>query len=493
MNMNLILKPNPFTICGMVTLAGLAGCNNAEPEKKLNVLFIAIDDLRPHVGCYGFDYVKTPNIDRVAQNGLIFTRAYCQQALSSPSRTSLLTGLYPDVTGIRSIGPHFRDTMPDIVTLPQYFKDNGWFTRGFGKIYHNGLDDPKSWTVPHEPGKNPRYAPEGQAILQKRREENKDNKDPNKRFFGPPFEYYECADNYFVDGGNTESALKALETLKDTTFFLAVGFTNPHIPYVTPKRYWDMYNSDDIKLPDNQFPPENAPAWAIQSLNELNSYYNVPSPLTDSFKRDLIHGYLAATSYVDAQIGLLIDALEKYNLTENTVVIIFGDHGYQLGEHAMWSSKHTNYETSALSLMVISAPGMKAKGGKTASITEFLDIYPSLADICGLEVPVQCQGKSFKKLLDNPEMIIKSEAYNLYPRGGYMGHAVRDDRYRLVKWVKKDEVVYELYDHQMDPDENKNIAADPAIKPVIEKLEKSIDDRIKADMQMNNTLTGAEK
>lgn len=482
----------PVALLGIVSFAYGAKPINSVPSKKFNVLFIAIDDLRPQLGCYGFNNIKSPNIDKVAANGLMFTRAYCQMGLCSPSRTSLLTGLNPDVTGIITIGPHFRDSVSNVVTLPQYFKQNGYFTQGFGKVYHNGLDDPQSWSVPHDPGNRPKYAPEGQSIVKRRQSEN-DKKGivvtrPNDRAKGPAFESYDCEDNYFLDGGNTESALKALEKIKDTTFFLAVGFANPHIPYVSPKRYWDMYNSDQIILPKNQFPPEGAPTWALQSLAELNSYYNVPDPLTDEFKRELIRGYIAATSYVDAQVGLLINALKKYKLLDNTIIVIWGDNGYQLGEHAMWSCKHTNYETSALVPLIISVPGMKAVGQKTASLIEFTDIYPSLAEICGLKIPSHCQGRSFRSLLDNPRITINQETFNQYIKGGYKGYSIRVDRYRLVQWTKNNEIVYELYDHVSDPDENKNIAGDPSMKSIIENLSTQIDGRIKTDNKLKKLM-----
>ncbi len=388
----------PFALLGLASVA--CGTIHANPVagRRYNVLFIAVDDLRPHLGCYGYSHVKSPNIDRIASKGILFTRSYCQFALSSPSRTSIFTGLNPDVTGVTGNGPRFRDSIPTIVTLPQLFKQNGYFVRGFGKLYHNGLDDPLSWTVPHEPGKNPRYAPAGEAINKKVKAEYIKRPDyvPGTKIQanGPPFESFDCADNYFLDGGNTESALKALEKMKDTTFFLAVGFANVHIPYVSPKRYWDLYNPKTVPLPSNQFPPEGAPSWALQSLHELYTYYGVPDPLNNSYKQELIRGYLAATSYVDAQIGLLVEALKKYNLMENTVIILWGDHGYQLGEHSMWSSKHTNYETSTLAPLIISVPDMKAGGGKSSSLVEFIDIYPSLAEICGLKIPSHCQGKA---------------------------------------------------------------------------------------------------
>lgn len=461
-------------------------------KKKYNVLFIAIDDLRPQLGCYGFKNVKSPNIDQVASQVLVFEKAYCQQALCSPSRTSLLTGLNPDATGIITIGPHFRDSVPNVVTLPQHFKNNGYFTQGFGKIFHNGLDDARSWSVPHEQGKNPRYAPEGQAIVKTKQDEKlKQGLDitlRENRVFGPPFESYDTDDNYFLDGGNTENALKALDRIKDSTFFLAVGFANPHIPYISPKRYWDLYDRSSITLPNNQQAPDGAPAWALQSLDELNGYHLVPKPLNDDFKRELIHGYLAATSYVDAQIGRLIKGLEKNNLLENTVIVIFGDHGYQLGEHGMWSNKHTNYETSARVTLIVKSPEAKAKGQHTSSIVQFTDLYPTLADIVGLPKPAQGDGKSFKPLLDQPSKKFNQYAFSQYLKGGYRGHSVTDGRYRLVQWKKGAETVYELYDHSVDPNENKNVAQDPRSQKVVLALSAQINNRIENDCKARKAL-----
>jgi iduronate 2-sulfatase len=450
-------------------------------EKKMNILFISIDDLRPHIGCYGYPNIKTPHMDRVAANGLLFERAYCQQAVCSPSRTSLLTGLYPDVTEVTRIGPHFRETLPDIVTLPQHFMQNGYLSRGFGKVYHgSGLDDPQSWSVPLDLGNTRRHSPEGQAIKQ---EHGK----------GPAFEWYECEDNYFRDGSFAERAIKALETLKDTTFFLAVGFVNPHLPFVSPKRYWDLYKPEDIIIPSNQFHPKDAPSWAVDPSG-LGNYYGVPNPLTEEYKHDLIHGYLAATSYIDAQIGLLLQALEDHNLSDNTIVIIWGDHGFQLGEHNSWATKLTNYEISTRSLLIISVPGMLAKGQRTNSLTGFIDVYPSLVDICGLDIPSHCQGKSFKELLDNPDKVINEEAYSQYHRGGYQGYSLRTDRYRFVEWTRNNQKVYELYDHENDPDENTNIAGDPKNKSIIDELSLKINHRKQEDIQKKNELlTGTRR
>ena len=451
----------------------------AAAAEKINVLFIAVDDLRPQLGCYGDPLVKSPNLDKLAARGMIFTRCYCQQALCSPSRTSLLTGLRPDTTGIVTIGPHFRDSMPDVITLPQHFKNNGYVTRAIGKVYHDGLDDKASWSAPHENTKVPGYGPKGQARLKERVAEAKragiDISDRTKVPYGPAYEAPDLPDNRLRDGANADRALEILREIKDRPFFFGVGFSKPHIPYVAPKRYWDPYDPKDIALVDNQYPPKDAPKWALQGLGELRRYDGPPQndPLPDEWKRRLIHGYMACISYIDAQIGRVLDELDRLGLRDRTVVLAWGDNGYQLGEHGFWSSKHTNYETSTLVPLIVSLPGMKTAGQKSDALVEFIDMYPSLVDICGLPARDSLEGTSFKPLLENPRRPWKRAAFSQYPRGGYDGHTIRTDRWRLVEWrrIKGNQpTVYELYDHQADPQENVNLAGDPKYADTIKEL-----------------------
>jgi len=444
---------------------------------KLNVLFIAIDDLRPQLGCYGDPLVRSPNIDRLAASGLTFTHAYCQLALCSPSRTSLMTGLRPDSTHVTTIGPHFREFLPDVVTLPQHFKNHGYVTRGIGKVYHNGLDDPPSWSAPHEDAKVSIYSPQGQARMEQRvaeaRHAGVDLSKKNNVPYGPAYEWPDCPDNGLKDGANADRALEILREIKDRPFFFAVGFYKPHIPYVAPKKYWDLYDPGEIRLPTNQFPPKDAPAWALQGLVELRRYDLIPKedPLPEDIKRKLIHGYLACISYVDAQVGRLLAELDRLGLRDKTVVVVWGDNGYQLGEHAMWSSKHTNYETSALVPLIIRLPGQKTAGRKTDALVEFVDLYPGLAEICGLPVPDGLEGTSLRPLLDAPDRPWKKAAFSQYPRGGYDGHAIRTDRWRLVEWRKGNAApVYELYDCKNDPQENVNLANQPEHAATVKEL-----------------------
>jgi len=312
-------------------------------ERRLNVLFIASDDMRPQLGCYGDPNVKSPNIDRLAARGMLFERAFCQEALCSPSRISLLSGRHPWSTGIYNIGPELRSTMPDIVTLPQLFKNNGWHARSLGKIFHIGIDDPASWSVPSWVSRVPRMGPEGRRLVDAVRKKQKDDgiQDPDRGpgkavYAGPAFEAPDCADEELCDG---DAALKAIAALQEYAkkpeqpFFLAVGFVNPHVPWVAPKKYFDLYNPAELKIPENNYPPKDAPAYAARSGDDFYWYGNVPRDRTinDDFGRRSLQGYLAAISYVDACVGRVVDELDRLGLSDNTVIVFWGDHGYYMG------------------------------------------------------------------------------------------------------------------------------------------------------------------
>lgn len=457
----------------------LAGSAAAAP--KPNVLFIAVDDMRPQLGCYGDPVAKTPNMDRLAARGLLFNRAYCQQALCSPSRISLLSGRFPATTRILSIGPFLRETMPDIVTLPQHFKNNGYFTRSLGKVYHVGIDDPASWSVPPWHSKVPRYGPEGLAVVKQKAAALKaagkpiPEKGPESPRFGPAFEAPEVGDDDLLDGDTTRNAIDSLRVLAGDRepFFLGVGFANPHVPWVAPKKYWDLYRREDIPLPDNRYVPRKAPEFAAKTGQDFMWYSNVPRDkvITDEFGRECLHGYLAAISYVDAQVGRLLDALDKSPAAKNTVVILWSDHGYYMGEHNWWGSKHNNYEGAARAVLMVSVPGQKHPGSKTNALVNFVDIYPSLSEICGLQAAQGTEGRSFAPLLDDPKAATQDSAFSFYPMGGYLGIAMRTDRWRFVEWTKKGkEPVFELYDHETDPAENENVAGNPERAGLIQEL-----------------------
>ena len=439
---------------------------------KPNVLFIAIDDLRAELGCYGVKEVRSPNIDRLAARGIVFKRAYCQQAVCLPSRASLITGARPDTTRAWDLSTHFRKAMPDVVTLPQLFKDHGYHSQAMGKIYHHGYDDAPSWSVPTALPK----APHGAG----KRAQNPDG--PRVKLSakgrGPVVEIVDGPDNSLHDGQLGDLAVAAIRSMKDRTepTFLAVGFIKPHLPFSVPRKYWELYDPANIPLAPNPFYPKDAPKYAIPPGGELRSYSGVPAgwPIKDDFARKLKHGYYAAISYVDAQVGRMLDELDKQGLADNTIIILWGDHGWKLGEHQAWA-KHTNMEDDTRAPLILSVPAMAKAGSHSDALVEFVDIYPTLADLAGLPLPSHLEGVSLKPLLDTPDRPWKSAAFSQFPRGKLMGYTMRTDRYRYTKWVdrrdrsKVDAV--ELYDHRRDPQENINIAGEPDQKQIIAMLD----------------------
>lgn len=464
---------------------------HAAAEKKMNVLFIAVDDLRPELGCYGNAVVKTPNIDRLAKRGLVFTRAYCQQAVCSPSRASLMTGKRPDATRVWDLDTHFRVALPKAATVGQFFKNNGYFSQGMGKIFHGGFDDPDTWSVPWGTPKAEVYA-------------NAKNNDSRKESGnkGPAFEAGDVADDFYTDGKTARLAVETLAELKkgDKPFFLAVGFSKPHLPFVAPKKYWDLYDPDQIPDTRTKF-PEGTPSYVGDNdSGELRAYTNIPSkeakgaftPMPDPLARDLRHGYYAAISYTDACLGLVLDALEAQGLADRTVIVLWGDHGWKLGEHEEWG-KHTNFEVDTRVPLIFSVPGMQQAGKASASLVEFVDVYPTLADVCGLPKP-DTDGVSLKPVLEDPQVRVKPVAISQYPKaagiaGGVkkasggkgegkrdvMGYSIRDERWRLTLWRGiKDNRIYatELYDEVNAAGEPANLAGRPENQEVVERLSK---------------------
>jgi arylsulfatase A-like enzyme len=451
-------------------LTAFAGFGLGAAPRQPNILFIAVDDLRPELGCYGRDYIKSPNIDRIARQGMTFNRAYCQQAVCSPSRSSLLTGTRPDTTKVWDLVTHFRDALPNVVTLPQQFRQNGYFVQGMGKIYHPGYDDERSWSTPWQTPNAPTY-----ALL--KTPPVKDEDKPKQKD-GPPFESADVPDNFYKDGKVADLAVATLRGLsrKAEPFFLAVGFAKPHLPFVSPKKYWDLYDPAQIKLAPNPYRPKGAPEYALTNSNELRNYVGMPAegPIPDPVARQLKHGYYAAVSYTDAQIGKVLDELDRQGLSRNTIIVLWGDHGWKLGEHGEWC-KHSNVENDTNAPVLLSVPGMKNAGRQTNALVEFVDIYPTLAELAGLPLPAHLEGTSFKPLLDNPERPWKPAAFSQYPRGqARMGCSMRTDRYRFTVWVGRQDHsrvdAIELYDHQADPQENVNIASAPANADLVRGL-----------------------
>jgi arylsulfatase A-like enzyme len=455
-------------------------------------LFFVVDDLRPELGCFGKDYIKSPNIDGLAKTGVTFERAYCQQAVCSPTRSSVMTGTRPDTTKVWDLVTHFRTALPDVVTLGQHFKNNGYFVQGMGKVYHGGYDDPKTWSTPWFTPKAPPYAlKENVALNQRQFEGEPDDAIGPKRpkeaseggkfnTRGPAFEGADVPDDYFQDGKVANLAIKTIDKLskKNKPFFLAVGFIKPHLPFVSPKKYWDLYDPAKIVLAPNKFRPVDAPDYAILSGTEMRAYYGIPKgSIPDDLARQLKHGYYAAISYTDAQVGKVLAELDRLGIRDNTIIVLWGDHGWKLGEHDAWC-KHSDCENDTNGPLIVSAPDMKTAGAHTKSLVEYVDIYPTLCDLAGLPLPSHLEGKSFKPLMENPTRVWKSAAFSQYPRANganpLMGYSMRTDRYRFTVWVSRDDHskidAIELYDHQVDPQENYSIAKKPENKALVDQL-----------------------
>lgn len=464
----------------------------AEPApRKPNILFIAVDDLRPEFGAYGSRLVQSPNLDHIARAGLTFNRAYCQQAVCSPSRTSLLTGARPDTTKVWDLNTHFRTALPEVVTLGQHFKQHGYFVQGVGKIYHGGFDDAPSWSVPWQSPTAPAYAlqenlPSGTSAAGKAAPKSaKDVRTKAKKgnapgSLGSAFESADVPDDTYIDAKTADAAVSMLRALnaKPEPFFLAVGFQRPHLPFVAPKKYWDLYDPAAIPLAPNKFRPKDAPEYSIQPGFELRFYKGIPGEsIPDSLARQLKHGYYAALSYMDAQLGKILDEYERLGLAKNTIVILWGDHGWKLGEHDAWA-KNSNSENDTRAPLLLAVPGMKHAGARTDGIVEFVDIYPTLSTLAGLPLPRHLEGVSFAPLLDDPLRPWKRAAFSQFPRlvdgRALMGYSMRTDHHRLTVWVDRGDSAkieaVELYDHAIDPQENVNIAHLPTNAALVERL-----------------------
>ncbi|MDA1229219.1 MAG: sulfatase-like hydrolase/transferase [Planctomycetota bacterium] len=433
----------------------------AEPiVSRPNVLLICVDDLKPVAGCYGDQMAQTPNIDELAQRGVLCEAAYCNQAVCSPSRNALMTGLRPQTLGIYDLATHFRMAAPDAMTVAAHFRQHGYQTHGLGKILHTGhgnKEDAASWSEPH-------WRPKaGQYQLAESTVDKRDSKNGPR---GAATESADVDDDAYGDGQIAIEAMKRIHDAaekSDEPFFLAVGFLKPHLPFVAPKTYWDLYDRAKLPMPQVLETPKDAPSYAPQFGGELRAYSDMPQqgPISSEDTRKLIHGYYAATSYTDAQIGKVLTALDKSGLDENTIIVLWGDHGWHLGDHGMWC-KHTNYEQAARIPMIVASPGCAA-GQKTNSLVETVDIYPTLCELAALPVPSGLDGTSFAGILKSPEMRTRESVIHVYPRGGRLGRAIRTDRYRLVEWkspgAEAKTAEYELYDYQIDPLETRNLAA----------------------------------
>lgn len=491
-------SPEPMMrLLWLVSLLCLPVRTEAAVGAKPNVLFIAVDDLRPELGCYGRTQVISPNIDRLAAGAVLFNRAYCQYASCCPSRSSLLTGLRPDSTGVLNNNTHFRKKVPDVVTLPQRFKQQGYVTRSFGKIFHGSFEtayvgtafhDPRSWSAPVWLG-SPRYyfTPAGiesarQAYARKHKKSGAELDNWTTEFVqGLATEAPDVPDTALYDGQMTDRAIATLGELKGAPFFLAVGYTKPHLPFVAPKKYWDLYDRARIELPDPPNAPKDAPAMALPAVGELRGQYSdIPKqgPLGEARTRELIHGYRACVSYVDAQIGRLLGELDRLDLRNNTIVILWGDHGWHLGEQNHWA-KQTAFELATRAPLIVSAPGKKGVGVKCDALVEFVDIYPTLCELAGLPLPTQLEGVSFAPLLDAPGKPWKTAAFSQVVNGPAMGRTMRTERHRFTRWhpiaAPGETLALELYDLGVDVAERENVAARPEHAPLVKQLSSKLD------------------
>jgi arylsulfatase A-like enzyme len=433
--------------------------------KKPNVLFIPVDDLRPQLCCYGQHQMVSPNIDRLAGRGVLFTRPYCQVPVCGATRASLLTGVRPSRDRFVTFKTWVDEDLPGALTLPEHFRRHGYVTVSDGKVFHhNGDTAGRSWS---EPPWRPRHDP-GETWCNYLLPENRALDAGDRR--GPPFECADVPDNAYADGRIADRAIEDLHRLaaQDAPFFLAVGFLKPHLPFNAPKRYWDYYRRDRIDLADNPYRPTDAPDQALHNWGELRHYAGVPAegPVSEEMARSLVHGYYAATSYTDSQVGRLLESLESLGLRENTIVVLWGDHGWQLGEHGLWC-KHCNFNTSLWAPLVVSAPGM---GGEKRcdALVEFVDIYPTLCELAGLPLPDHLEGCSFAPLLEDPRRAWKQAVFSRY----YDGDSVRTDKHLYTEWSDASgrRTARMLYDHTADPQENVNISERPASAALVAAL-----------------------
>lgn len=424
----------------LLFVALLTGCVGEGMERKPNVLFIAIDDLRPELSCYGKNDIVSPNIDKLADEGVVFTNAYCQQALCGPSRLSVMTGVHPDRVGVYAMSNknkiEWRDTRKGIVSIPEQFRNYGYYAVGFGKIYDNrlGLDKAYSWDSFTEGWKSMFASPENLEIIKQKKEAQSNGK-PVPR--DPAFECYDTPDETYTDGANTNSAIGFIhEYSGDQPFFLAVGFSKPHLPFVAPKKYWDMYDPASISLSEYQDYPEGMSKFTLSPYKEIFDY-EVASPVSKETALELRHGYYACVSYVDAQIGKLVQALEDKGELDNTIIVLWGDHGFKLGDFGEWA-KATNLEIDVQAPLILRLPDKKGSGEANSALVELVDVMPTLCEAAGIPVPESAEGKSLLPVIGKPGKQVRNFALSQYPRGREaMGYSVRTPGWRYTEWINR--------------------------------------------------------
>jgi iduronate 2-sulfatase len=437
----------------LLVLAACGTVPSQGPPKRWNVLFIASDDLNTCVGCYGHPLVRTPNIDRLAARGVRFDRAYCQYPLCNPSRSSFMTGRRPDTTGIQENTTHFRKNLPDVVTMPQHFRAQGYSPVRTGKIFHygvpvgigtNGMDDPVSWDRVINPRGIEKDEEEAKLI----------NHVPSIKNIGGSLTWYVSAgsDEEQTDGKIATETIKLLEESQGKPFFIATGFFRPHVPCVAPQKWFDLYPLEKMELPKEPDHLDRIPAVA---LSVKPSHYGIP--LAD--QKTMLRAYYASTSYMDSQLGRVMDALDRLKLWDSTIVVFFGDHGWLLGEHGHWQ-KMSLFEESARVPLIIASPGLKGAGQVCGRTVELIDLYPTISDLAGVAPPAGLEGASLRPLLDDPKAPWARAAYTQVVHAKVQGRSIRTERWRYSEW-DDGKAGAELYDHDADPHEYVNLAGDP--------------------------------
>lgn len=483
---------------------------------KKNILFLSIDDLKPLLSNYGESQMKTPNFDRLAKMGMTFTNAHVQYAVCGPSRASVMTGANPDKTKVWDLHTDFRESAPSLVSMPEYLISQGYETTAVGKIYHKGSSSPghdgKSWSMPHQLPNNYDPAageaafsyyqdPETKKQMAKLKEEaiakgiKRGGKQRGYVFkrLKPSTESVDVSDTAYQDGLYTQTALQQLDDLEKSgkPWFLGVGYQKPHLPFVAPKKYWDLYDRDKIELAKFQKVAEGTPKFAYHSFGELRAFsdidnnYRVGDIIPEAKQRELIHGYMACISYIDAQIGILLDNLEKRNILDDTVIVLWGDHGWHLGDHTEWC-KHSNFEQATRIPFMFAGPGVE-KNQKSHHPVNLVDLFPTVFELANVPQNAQTDGKSLVPLLDNDKAtsVVMDYAYHQYRRQKKMGYSVRTNRYRYTEWhnnnyrsfkpYNNDNISgYELYDYDKDPLETRNLIDDPAYVHVVKDLKQKL-------------------
>ena len=452
---------------------------NAQKNQP-NILVFYVDDLRAELGCYGSDTAITPNIDKLASEGVMFNKAYTQQAICAPSRMSTLTGLRPETLGIYSIFTPLRKVHKEVVSMPQLFKQNGYKTVSIGKVYHHGTDDKNQWTNYFSKEPNSYVKPENMALMERLKAEGKRQK-------GPAYEDADVDDEAYKDGRAAKYAVETLHKIKDDKFLMFVGLSKPHLPFNAPKKYWDLYTKNDLEVPSRE-KPEGMYRLALSPWGELKGYYGIPKEgdLDDDLTRTLIHGYHASVSYIDAQLGRVMKTLEDLDLRKNTMVIFMSDHGYKIGEYGAWC-KHSNVEIDVRVPLIISREtGYKNRieGTTSNALVENVDIFSTLVEVCGLEGPPS-DGKSLVTVIDNPGMKWDEVATSVYARGkDIMGCTATDGNWRYTEWRNSethDILEAELYEHKNSLLSFKNLSGNPEYITVEERMKKLLETQFPRD------------